>query len=235
MQRVLFLLLAALFATSALAAPFRKPTAKHGSFAVPVKGRHGRHGHQLSPLKEMHRIYAKYNWELASSLTEPLTSTDNSKPIDINYGLGELGLGGLLDPSTTSGSQSSSTDSGFGALGLDPLGGSQGSGGSSIAGLGLDPLESGIMSVIDPLISSAPTPAPTQTAIADQPKGPFTSTGAIGNATTTTLAAASSAAGGADTSEVTASPEANDSEYLVPVTIGGQTMNLDFDTGSADL
>ena len=34
---------------------------------------------------------------------------------------------------------------------------------------------------------------------------------------------------------VTASPDPTDVEYLVPVTVGGQTLNLDFDTGSADL
>lgn len=34
---------------------------------------------------------------------------------------------------------------------------------------------------------------------------------------------------------VTASPDENNVEYLVPVTIGGQELQLDFDTGSADL
>lgn len=34
---------------------------------------------------------------------------------------------------------------------------------------------------------------------------------------------------------VAASPEQYDSEYLSPVTIGGQTLRLDFDTGSSDL
>ncbi|KAL8865535.1 MAG: hypothetical protein Q9174_006833, partial [Haloplaca sp. 1 TL-2023] len=34
---------------------------------------------------------------------------------------------------------------------------------------------------------------------------------------------------------VSATPEIYDSEYLTPVTIGGQVVNLDFDTGSSDL
>jgi len=34
---------------------------------------------------------------------------------------------------------------------------------------------------------------------------------------------------------VAATPEQYDSEYLCPVGIGGQTLNLDFDIGSADL
>ncbi|KAF2666170.1 aspartic protease pep1 [Microthyrium microscopicum] len=34
---------------------------------------------------------------------------------------------------------------------------------------------------------------------------------------------------------VTATPEQYDSEYLCPVTVGANTLNLDFDTGSADL
>ena len=34
---------------------------------------------------------------------------------------------------------------------------------------------------------------------------------------------------------VVATPAAQDVQYLCPVSIGGQTLNLDFDTGSADL
>jgi len=34
---------------------------------------------------------------------------------------------------------------------------------------------------------------------------------------------------------VAATPENGDVEYDAPVTIGGQTLNLDFDTGSSDL
>jgi hypothetical protein len=39
----------------------------------------------------------------------------------------------------------------------------------------------------------------------------------------------------AGTGDVTANPEQYDSEYLCPVSVGGTTLNLDFDTGSADL
>lgn len=43
------------------------------------------------------------------------------------------------------------------------------------------------------------------------------------------------AAAAANNGVVTASPAAYDSQYLAPVNIGGQTLNLAFDTGSADL
>lgn len=44
-----------------------------------------------------------------------------------------------------------------------------------------------------------------------------------------------SAAAANNDGTVTATPEQYDSEYLCPVSIGGQTLNLDFDTGSSDL
>jgi hypothetical protein len=43
------------------------------------------------------------------------------------------------------------------------------------------------------------------------------------------------AAAAAGDGSVAANPEQYDAEYLSPVEIGGQTLNLDFDTGSADL
>lgn len=47
---------------------------------------------------------------------------------------------------------------------------------------------------------------------------------------------AAAAAAAAQSGEVSANPEDSyDSEYLCPVDVGGTTMNLDFDTGSADL
>lgn len=43
------------------------------------------------------------------------------------------------------------------------------------------------------------------------------------------------AAAAASSGTVAATPTQYDSEYLCPVTIGGQTLQLDFDTGSSDL
>lgn len=43
------------------------------------------------------------------------------------------------------------------------------------------------------------------------------------------------AAAAAGTGSAVTTPEASDVAYLTPVNIGGQTLNLDFDTGSADL
>ena len=42
------------------------------------------------------------------------------------------------------------------------------------------------------------------------------------------------AAGGA-TGNVTNTPEDGDVEFLAPITVGGQKMVMDFDTGSSDL
>ncbi|EKD18302.1 uncharacterized protein L3040_004741 [Drepanopeziza brunnea f. sp. 'multigermtubi'] len=48
-------------------------------------------------------------------------------------------------------------------------------------------------------------------------------------------APAATNATGAGNGLVTATPEAGDVEYLSPIMVGGQTMNMDFDTGSSDL
>lgn len=62
-----------------------------------------------------------------------------------------------------------------------------------------------------------------------------------GNAASTSAAipkstgTASAAANGTGTGIVTATPEQGDVEYLSPISIGGQTMNMDFDSGSSDL
>ena len=48
-------------------------------------------------------------------------------------------------------------------------------------------------------------------------------------------AAAAVATGGNTTGTVAANPEENAALFLSPVDVGGQTLNLDFDSGSSDL
>ena len=53
---------------------------------------------------------------------------------------------------------------------------------------------------------------------------------AAGGASPNTTAAAAG-----ETGNVTNTPEAGDVEFLSPITVGGQKMVMDFDTGSSDL
>lgn len=58
----------------------------------------------------------------------------------------------------------------------------------------------------------------------------YAKVGAVAPATVVDAAAAAKQSG-----SVSANPEQYDQSYLCPVSVGGQTLNLDFDTGSADL
>ncbi|TVY18782.1 putative aspergillopepsin A-like aspartic endopeptidase [Lachnellula arida] len=60
------------------------------------------------------------------------------------------------------------------------------------------------------------------------------STGAA-SSSGSTAAAAAAGNGTSGSGTVTATPETGDTEFLSPVNIGGQTMNMDFDSGSSDL
>lgn len=56
-----------------------------------------------------------------------------------------------------------------------------------------------------------------------------------GNGTQPAASGTGNGTAGAGVGLVAATPESGDVEYLAPVTIGGQTLNLDFDSGSSDL
>lgn len=49
------------------------------------------------------------------------------------------------------------------------------------------------------------------------------------------LAAANNGGNGTENGEVPASPTQNDAEFLSPVSVGGQTLVLNFDSGSSDM
>jgi len=79
--------------------------------------------------------------------------------------------------------------------------------------------------------TGSPSVAPTSSAVQTGPSWNGSGSGTYSSAPSAT----SAASGAKESGEVSASPEENESEYLSPVKIGGQTLNLDFDTGSADL
>lgn len=87
--------------------------------------------------------------------------------------------------------------------------------------------------------ASAASPYGYETAAPVAPSAVMSSVG-FETRTSASFAASATASisggdGGDDSGEVTASPEENESEYLSPVSIAGQKLNLNFDTGSADL
>ncbi|EMC91743.1 hypothetical protein BAUCODRAFT_79696 [Baudoinia panamericana UAMH 10762] len=76
--------------------------------------------------------------------------------------------------------------------------------------------------------SSTPTPTTIPTSsvtseVAATSAAPFSNSSASSSGTSSGMVG-----------EVVATPEENESEYLEPVTVGGQVLNMDFDTGSAD-
>ncbi|KAF2716004.1 Asp-domain-containing protein [Polychaeton citri CBS 116435] len=102
-----------------------------------------------------------------------------------------------------------------------------------ITPLGLE-LHSGISEPVESLLSNVFGPTSTAAAVQTSVAPHF----AASNATTTSAGSSgtgSPTSGGDGTAEVTSTPEDNNSEYLTPVTVGGQKLTLDFDTGSADL
>lgn len=86
--------------------------------------------------------------------------------------------------------------------------------------------------MVDALAAAAnPVPAPVVDAEKSKKKGKASASSVAGVST----AANGTANGTAGTGIVTNTPESGDTEYLSPVNIGGQTINLDFDSGSSDL
>lgn len=63
----------------------------------------------------------------------------------------------------------------------------------------------------------------------------FRPNGEVGTRVKAAAAASESSAAGNEDGEVSASPSQNDAEFLSPVTVGGQQLVMNFDSGSADM
>ncbi|KAH0174936.1 acid protease, partial [Aureobasidium melanogenum] len=245
MHRLFALLLVAILATVALAAPTAKQTSSNTlskrSFIVP---RIRKTGYIRKPAKAMARAYRKYGWSMTTPDGSPWAA-------DFNAGT-NVGLG--ADASSTSS-----------VAGNDRHTASQARPFTDFKTWLYATFSWGFTT---PGASSAPAPAPSAAASSAAAPSAAASSAAASYATSYAAAATSEAAyytaatswatssvvasssvaaptaasspapaANADdeTGEVAATPADNGAEYLSPVTIGGQKLNLNFDTGSSDL
>lgn len=258
MLRAIILLVATL-AAFALAAPAPLPAVKRSSeesFGKKLHSfksfTHGHRGRKHNPVAELSRIAHKFHWSLSlptpfGSITVDLpngTTDSYDFPDDGSASSPSSGSGDSGSDGTSSGGNSS--DDGYGSSGSGEVSPDDGGYGSSGGGDGS--LGDGVgVSSIQTSITTAPTATYSPPSYAtDDPYDAestnvniFTSSRAFSTRVSTTTSAAATASASASTGggegEVNAHPEENESEYLSPVTIGGQKLNLNFDTGSADL
>lgn len=213
MHRGLTFLVLAIMATISWAAPTPTKHLVKRSFKVPVKGHK-----KLSPQHAMAHAYRKYGWDI--SFFDPQQALQSLFP---TYGEQQSSAPVIwVFPSSlpwwaAAPSSSAPFASAF------PSAISSGSPASASAAPSSVPVW-GISSSYSsaPIPSSAPAassaPAPSQPSSAPQPS-----------------ASAPSSGNGSEEGEVSALPEQNEAFYLATVSIGGQKLNLNFDTGSADL
>jgi hypothetical protein len=228
MLRTLVLLVATL-AVVALAAPAPKVQrsvsswgfgSKH-SFKSSTRGHRG----NRDPRTEISRVYNKFKWDTSKftwSITLPLSGTT----LKFGYGSG------------------SSTDSPYDIPdGSSPYGSPDGSSSGS------SPIDAPASTVSSYIIASQYSEAPAATSLdiyatesyamvapsSEAVDASAMTTFATRTSTAASVTATANAPDDGGSGEVKASPEPNESEYLSPVKIGGQQLNLNFDTGSADL
>jgi hypothetical protein len=229
------ILLAATLAVVALAAP--TPTSQHASkrwnfgfsFGAGSTAKHSfkssTRGHRgnRDPHTEISRVYSKFHW----SIELPWSSVF----LDFNFPQAQAGGADQSYGSPSTGSSSGSSDGSFGSSSgsSSPDGSSYGSPDGSADTSPTDvpePVQTFSTAFVT-ASAAAPDTYATESYAAVVPTSTYAAT-----APSSTASASSDDDG---TGEVTATPEENESEYLSPVTIGGQKLNLNFDTGSADL
>lgn len=238
MFRAIILLVATL-AAIALAAPAPLPAAKPSFFGdLSTKQKthsfksftygHRRFGHRhRNPIAELSRVYNKFHWSISLPLIGSIT-VDLPNATDSGYDSPDGGA----DAGAIGGGYDSGSDSGYGSSGDD--------------GSGSFSTQSSISTSIETVQASSygvpspyGAPSATETSAIAMPSDVVYSSGVSVKASATaepdSTATGSPSNGDGGSGEVNAHPEENESEYLSPVTIGGQKLNLNFDTGSADL
>ncbi|KAH0277190.1 acid protease, partial [Aureobasidium melanogenum] len=243
MHRIFAFLLVAILATVALAAPTTKQTSSNTlskrSFIVP---RIRKTGYIRKPAEAMARAYRKYGWSMTTPDGSPWAADFNA---GTNVGLGAdaSSLSSVAGNDRHTASQARPfTD--FKAWLYATF-----SWGFSTPGASTPAPSAAAPSVA---ASSAAASYATSYAAAATSEAAYYNSAASWAASSSIVASSSAAAATAasspsyaapapaanaddETGEVAATPADNGAEYLSPVTIGGQKLNLNFDTGSSDL
>lgn len=254
LQATLFLLTLLACLSCVYASPIQKRSFKIRRHPRPLH--HQRNGHQA-----MLNAYNKWGFDLgslglgnpsssdgsdssagSSSTTTPQTSdssqsSGSSNPfgwLDPLFGGSSSGSSGQSSGSSSGSSSSSGSGQSSGSSSSSGSGQSQGSGQSSgSSGSGSGSGSSGPSASSAQPFGANPSSQPTTTSATSQPVE--TSSVPQSSQSPSTGSSGSGSSGSGETAEVDAVPESGDSAYLEAVSIGGQTLNLDFDTGSADL
>jgi len=246
MHRTLALLLVALLATVALAAPTAKQASpnilKKRSFTIP---RIRKTGYIRKPSEAMGRAYRKFGWSMTTPDGSPWVAVSKT-PTTMN-----LHADTSAPSNTTSSDQSVATNDRH----LSDLrswlyatfswGYETPAASSAVAAPSTQVTYAAASSAAysSAIVSSAAvsyaaySSAATSYTVTTSATAAATATPAPANAAPAPdyAAPAPSADGNDETGEVLATPADNGAEYLSPVTIGGQKLNLNFDTGSSDL
>lgn len=206
---------------SALAAPFASSdhAKSNGVFKISVPPRANR---KVAPKLEMERTFAKFGWKLPQLDTRDTASSDLN--LDGDDWIWSISASTIVVTQTVTQS----------TYATQPLAQStpvnQSSSQSTFATQYSSQSASATHSSsrnTSATPSSSPSTSATQPSSENERPSPSAYSTATGQASGT----------GFQTGQVTASPQTDDSEYLVPVQIGtpAQTLNMDIDTGSADL
>lgn len=245
MHRLLALFLVAILATVALAAPTAKQassnTLSKRSFIVP---RIRKTGYIRKPAEAMARAYRKYGWSMTTPDGSPWAADFNA-PSTVGLSADASSSSGIAGNDRHTASQArpftdfktwlyATFSWGFPAP-ADSSAPAPSAAASSAAA------SSAAASYATSYAPAATSGAASYTAAASWAASSSTvvsssAAAAATGASSSSYAAPASAANTDDeTGEVAATPADNGAEYLSPVTIGGQKLNLNFDTGSSDL
>jgi hypothetical protein len=236
MHRLLALLLVAILATVALAAPTAKqastPSLKKRSFTIP---RIRKTGYIRKPSEAMGRAYRKFGWSMTTpdgspwvavsktpttmNLHADVSSPSNTSSSDLSTATNDRHLSNLKDWFYASFS-----------WGYTPPAAS-----SAVAAPSAEASYAAASSAAVSYITASSAAASYTVTSSAAAAASATPTPANASPAPAYAAPAPAADGDDETGEVIATPADNGAEYLSPVTIGGQKLNLNFDTGSSDL